>query len=256
MHKKFGTVGLLVLSLLTTSAAIASAQVKKTDNVEPNVVKMISTGFSSVPGIPSGAVPEEISQTPISGLYQVVYGSNVYYMDATGQYVVQGGIVNTKNGANIGDAKMMEITKKYISGVDLKDAVKHVKGNGSRIIYTFEDPNCGYCKKLYQEMATLQNATIYTFPVGFLGEPSAEKSRRILCTEKGREDIWSLMMMDKAVPNGDASCEAGAVSLAKNSRHAQKLGVIGTPTIIFKDGSRIGGYVASAEIEKRLSSIK
>lgn len=236
----------------------SSAMAVTASDVSPSVIKAITSNFSSIPGHPPGSVPDEISTTPIAGLFQVVYGSSVSYIDATGQYVVDGSVINVKTGVNLNDAKTTQITLKQISQLDLKGAVKRINGKGTRVIYTFEDANCGYCKKLIPELANVQNVTIYTFPVGFLGEGSLDKAKRVLCapTPSAREAIWLAYMGDKAVENGDSTCEAGVVQLAKNTRYAQVLGVRGTPTMIFKDGSRLPGYGLTAAIEKHLSEIK
>lgn len=248
----------IATSMFAIGSANAAGQVKKEGNVPDSVVKAITASLPSVAGVPEGAVPDEVNASPVAGLYQVVYGTRILYLDATGQFVVQGALVNPKTNENLADQKLAQISKKYLSSLDVKNAVKQVNGNGSRVIYTFEDANCGYCKKLHGESGILENTTIYTFPVGFLGDPSVEKAKRILCTdkEKDRLDLWRSMMTDKPVPNGDSSCENGAVVLAKNGRNSQQLGVTGTPTLFFKDGTRITGYMPAAEIEKRLAAVK
>ena len=60
-------------------------------------------------------------------------------------------------------------------------AVKRVKGNGKRVIYTFEDPNCGYCKELQKELVKVNDVTIYTFLWPILSQDSVEKSKAIWC---------------------------------------------------------------------------
>ena len=59
----------------------------------------------------------------------------------------------------------------------LQDAVKVVKGDGSRLLAVFSDPRCPYCKALDEELAKLDNVTVYTFLLPWLGpesRPAAE----------------------------------------------------------------------------------
>jgi thiol:disulfide interchange protein DsbC len=59
--------------------------------------------------------------------------------------------------------------------------------------------------------------------------------------------------------DGKAPAAAGADCkhpLQQNLQLGQRLGVNGTPTLIFQDGSRLPGAATAEEIEKRLASIK
>lgn len=58
---------------------------------------------------------------------------------------------------------MNQLSAIDFSTLPLDQAVKTVKGNGKRILVTFEDPNCGYCKKLGKELVPVNDVTIYTF---------------------------------------------------------------------------------------------
>ena len=61
-----------------------------------------------------------------------------------------------------------------ISKVDLSDAIKTVKGRElpGRVLVTFEDPRCGFCKRLHQTLNDVPDLVLYTFPVSFLGPQS------------------------------------------------------------------------------------
>ena len=48
-----------------------------------------------------------------------------------------------------------------------------------QVIATFEDPNCGYCKRLARDLQKLENITIYTFLLPILSEDSVKKSKQI-----------------------------------------------------------------------------
>ena len=69
----------------------------------------------------------------------------------------------------------------------LNDAIKTVKGDGSRVMATFEDPNCGYCKKHLQKFAKIDNVTTYTFLISILSPDSTQKNPRIFGVQKIRQ---------------------------------------------------------------------
>lgn len=124
-----------------------------------------------------------------------------------------------------------------------------MRGNGKRILVTFEDPNCGYCKKLAKDVVNLKDTTIYTFMIPILAADSADKSKAIWCAPD-RAKAWNDWMVDNKVPTGAGTCEN---PIAKNAELAHKLRVSGTPTMFLTDGNRLGGYVALAELDKAIN---
>jgi thiol:disulfide interchange protein DsbC len=127
-----------------------------------------------------------------------------------------------------------------------------VKGKGTRVIATFEDPNCGYCKRLGKELVGMDDVTIYTFLYPILSPDSTAKSNNIWCA-KDKVQAWNGWIVDGKEPAA-SDCDASAV--ARNVELGQKLRISGTPTIFLADGTRIGGYVPAAELELALEGVK
>jgi thiol:disulfide interchange protein DsbC len=126
-----------------------------------------------------------------------------------------------------------------------------VRGTGKNIMVTFEDPNCGYCKKLAKDILTLKDVTVYTFLYPVLGDDSYEKSKAIWCAPD-RSKAWTDWMNNgKALPAVPAKCDTAG--LDKSALLGRKLRINGTPAIFFANGERVGGYIPAPEIEKRFS---
>lgn len=197
-----------------------------------------------------GEKPTEIHVSPIdNSLYQVVANGRVTYVDASARYLIEGVAIDAKTGANLNEAIFTRAAAKIIPTLNLQNAVKVHEG-GRKIIYTIEDMNCGYCKKLAPELAKLKDVTVYTFPVEFLGAASGERAKQMWCSPN-RQVAWRSMMANQPVPVAD-SCDATAM-LKANTALAKALGVAGTPAIFFADGSRIPGYVNAERIEQALA---
>jgi thiol:disulfide interchange protein DsbC len=144
-----------------------------------------------------------------------------------------------------------ETTQKLVSKsltTSHDSAIKMVRGNGKRVLYTFEDPNCGYCRKLYSELDKMTDITVYTFLYPVLSPDSADKSRAIWCS-KDRAKAWEQVMIKGALTEQAKPCEA---PLEKNARLAQRFNISGTPAIYLANGQQIGGYVPAAQIEQAL----
>jgi thiol:disulfide interchange protein DsbC len=132
-------------------------------------------------------------------------------------------------------------------------AIKTTRGNGSRVLVTFEDPNCPYCKKLWQNLADMKDVTIYTFLYPILSADSNEKSKAIWCS-KDRAATWDQYMVGgKAPANAPDGCKD---PLEQNVALGKSLGINGTPTIIFADGTRAAGALPVPMIEQRIAAAK
>lgn len=191
---------------------------------------------------------DEVRATPMAGLYEVRVGTDVFYTDAKGNYLIQGELIDTKARRNLTEDRIAKLTAVDFGSLPLADAFTVVHGNGARKLAVFEDPNCGYCKRFERDLQKVQDVTIYTFLYPILSPDSAEKSRNIWCA-KDRVAAWQdHMLREKVTPA--ASCDTGA--LQRNLAFGKKHKITGTPTLIFSDGSRVPGAINYTDVEKRL----
>ncbi|TMW70813.1 DsbC family protein, partial [Thauera sp. UPWRP] len=174
------------------------------------------------------------------------------YTDAKNSFIIDGNVIDTATRRDVTQQRMNELAAIDFSKLPLDQAVKVVKGKGTRVIATFEDPNCGYCKRLGKELEGMDDITVYTFLYPILSEDSKTKSDNIWCA-KDQGKAWTDWVVSGKEPAG-SSCDTGAI--ARNVELGQSLRISGTPTIFLADGSRIGGYVPRAELEKALSAVK
>ena len=104
-----------------------------------------------------------VERAPIDGLYEITMGKNIAYTDATGRYLLFGSVYDMQTRKDLTAPKRAAAEKIDVSKFPLADAFTRVKGNGSRKLYLFSDPDCPYCKKLETEvLSKLDNVTIYT----------------------------------------------------------------------------------------------
>lgn len=194
---------------------------------------------------------DEVSKTPIPGLYEVRMGTDVIYSDESGNHVIQGSIFDTRNKTNLTDARIQKLTAIDFASLPLKDAMVQKQGNGSRKLAVFADPNCGYCKRFERDLATVKDVTIYTFLYPILGADSDAKAKGIWCS-KDAQKTWRAWMLEGAtIPKQMGSCDAAAI--ARNVAFGQKHKLNGTPALVFQDGRRLPGAIPAAEIEKQLA---
>jgi len=193
---------------------------------------------------------DEVQATPMKGLYEVRVGTDVFYTDAKGNYLIQGELIDTQARRNLTEDRINKLSAVDFAALPLKDAFTIVRGDGKRKLAVFEDPNCGYCKRFEKDMLNVDNVTVYMFLYPILSPDSAEKSRNIWCS-KDRVAAWHDQMLRDKTPAA-ASCDTAA--LQRNLAFGKKYKITGTPTLIFADGSRVPGAIGAQEVEKRLSA--
>ena len=233
MLRKLAAVVLVMTAVLATRAALGS---------EASIRKAFQSRIPEV-------TVESVGKTPMPGLYEIIANGHIFYVDEKVNFVIRGTLFDARTPAmrNVTMARNSELTAQALSKSS-DNAIKRVRGNGKRVLYTFEDPNCGYCKKQQQELLKLNDITIYTFLWPILSPDSIEKSKAIWCA-RDRARAWEDLMLRGVSPQNEARCDT---PLEKNMEMARRFGAQGTPAIYLADGRMIGGFVAAEKIEEIL----
>ena len=249
-----GTVAALLAAVaLVASAApgdksptVANAAVQVSKEQDQLLRKNLAERLPSIGRI------DEISRTPMSGLFEVRVGTDIFYTDADGAYLLQGQMIDTKARKNLTEERMDKLLAVDFDSLPTKDAFVMVRGNGKRKMAVFEDPNCPYCKRFERDLGKVDNVTVYMYLYPILGQDSTEKSRNIWCA-KDKARAWSDWMLKNDVPaKAEPGCDLTALS--RNLEFGKKHKITGTPTLIFTDGSRVPGAIGSADIERMLAA--
>ncbi len=197
---------------------------------------------------------DSVVKTPYGGLYEVFMGGQIVYTDEKLSFLIaEGRLVDPKSKKDITGERLDELTKIDFNSLPLNQAIKVIKGNGSRKLVVFSDVDCPFCKRLEQnELSNIDDVTIYTFlyPIESLHPDAANKSRSIWCAPN-RVKAWNDWIFNNKLPSSTGKCE---VPLEKVGELARKYGVNSTPTLFFADGKRMLGAQPHKEIEKNLSA--
>jgi len=195
---------------------------------------------------------EGVKKITYGNLYELIVGGEIYYTDETGSFIIGGPLIDLKTKTNVTELRLRTINAVKWSELPLDDAIKITRGNGSRKIAIFEDPNCGYCKRFERDLLGVTDITVYVFLYPILAADSVEKSKAVWCAvDKGK--MWLDHMTKDAQISGDTKC---VTPIDKNLALGRAKRVAGTPTIIFENGDRVPGAMTLAEFEKKLAESK
>lgn len=231
--------GLLVAGLLAATAAGAQeAAIRK------NLTERL----------PMMGKIDEVTKTPMPGVFEVRVGSDLYYTDSDGSYIIHGQMIDAKARRNLTEERTAKLTAIEFDKLPFNDAFTIVRGNGKRRVALFEDPNCGYCKRFERDLQKVDNVTIHVFLYPILGPDSTEKSKAIWCAKDKARTWQDWMVREQPLPSAAQGCDTSV--LARNVEIGRRHQITGTPTLVFVDGRRVPGAIGTADVEKLLAEAK
>jgi thiol:disulfide interchange protein DsbC len=194
-----------------------------------------------------GNMPVKNVRPTSFGLFEIQLGNDLIYTDADVNFIFDGHVIDASTRRDLTQARLDELSAVDFKSLPFDLAIKQVRGDGKRQVAIFEDPNCGYCKKLRQNIEGIDNVTVYTFMLPILSDDSRQKVKNVWCA-KDRGTTWdNWMLMGITPPKLD--CDA---PIQKMLDLAKSLQVQGTPAIFFAEGVRVPGAISKEEFEKRL----
>lgn len=235
------------LTLAALSLSLMGAALAQSTDVPAAQLKALQQKLSQrLPNLPA---IESARTTPLAGVIELKIGNTVFYSDATGDYLIEGHILETRTQRDLTAERLEDINRVTFNNFPFQDAIVWKSGNGKRRLVVFADPNCGYCKQLERELQKVKDLTVYTLLIPILGADSRTKAENIWCM-KDRTEAWLGWMLEGQTPaRAFGKC---ATPLQRNLALAQRLGVNGTPAMFFEDGTRLAAAAPLATIEQRL----
>lgn len=193
---------------------------------------------------------KSVTETAIPGLYEVFSGDHIVYSDATGDHVLMGPLVDTRNRTNLTQQRLDALKTVKFDTLPLDKAITIVKGKGERRIAVFSDPDCPFCRRLEKELTGIDNLTVHIFllPLAELHPQAMEIAKNMWCAED-RARAWNAYMLEGRKPDAGRNCATPIEAIAAL---AAELGISGTPAIVLPSGRRVDGAVPAAKLEALL----
>lgn len=192
-------------------------------------------------------------ESAIKGIYEVsVRGGPTLYVSADGAFFVAGDLFSTGAGGftNLAEKRRSAERRDEMAALRPEDSIVFAPENPKATIMVFTDIDCGYCRKLHQEVPELNRLGIavhyLAFPRAGIGSPSYRKLVTAYCSED-RGDALTRLKRGENLP--DRQCENPVES---QYMLGQRVGVEGTPALVLEDGTLIPGYQPAADLARLL----
>jgi len=231
---------LLLFVLMMIPATLYAAD---DPNVAPKIAEQIRSQNSDL-NISS------IQRTPVAGIYEIVVGQNIFYIDRTGKHLFNGHLFDTTSKSDLTAARLQDLNRIDWSVLPLDKAIVYGDADGMEIA-VFTDPDCPYCRKLEENLKGIKGVKIYTFlmPLAQLHPDATRKSEAIWCSNDRHAALKTVMLEGKAITGGGCKTPINDIAML-----AAGLNINGTPTIISRDGRKISGAFTAEKLKAWLSA--
>ena len=204
--------------------------------------------------------PMAVRATAVAGLYEVVFGSTVYYFSADGKYMLGGPMVELASRRNLSAAALETVEREhlvpqrlaFLKGLRDADTIVFAAAKPQHRITVFTDIDCGYCRELHRHVEQYNAAGItvryVAFPRAGEGSSSFKKAQNVWCAADRKA---ALTEAKTGTPTPDKTCKN---PVADQFHAGEKLGVSGTPAILLDDGRLLPGYVPPEELKRVLDA--
>jgi len=236
---------------LSVALLCCSATVSMAGDVSEQVEKDIRTQLGA--SLPALNITS-IEKTTFSGLFEVSSTSDQpLLVSADGKYIIAGEVYKLDGHkiTNLTEQKREVSRATTMASIPDGEKLSFIpEGETKATITVFTDIDCGYCRKLHQEVPKLNAMGIR---VDYLGYPRAgvgSNSYNKLVSAWCSDDPMGAMTKAK---NGTVipakNCEN---PIARHLQLGQKVGVNGTPAIILDSGKLLPGYAPADALAKQL----
>jgi len=239
--------GALLISTVFISSV--SAGTKTTLSAEDK------TAATEIAGKLPGIEPDNVRPTSIPGLYQVTAAPQVLYISRDAKLLFYGDIVNRETGQNLTTPVRDQARLTTVNSMDESSMIVFApKKETKHTITVFTDIDCGYCKKLHNEIKTYTDLGIkvryMAYPRAGINSPSYNKAVNVWCSEDRNKAITV------AKQNQNVTSKKCDDPVKSHMLLGERLGVNGTPNLILDDGRMVPGYVPAAKLFELLEKKK
>ncbi len=193
---------------------------------------------------------QSVSAAPVPGMSVIeLSGGTMLYATNDGRYLIAGDLYELKDDelVNLAEARRDGQRKELVAAVPLEEmAIFPATTTRKAAITVFTDVDCGYCRKLHQEVPELNRLGIevryLAYPRQGIGSAAYEKMVSAWCSSDRNDAITRL--------------KRGETILSKTCTNpveqqyllGQEIGVSGTPAIVFESGRMQPGYTPADQL--------
>lgn len=200
-----------------------------------------------------GVQADSVAPAPMPGYSEVVLSGQIIYVSNDGKYMLQGTVYDIGERSDLTESSRSKARKTLLSGITGDQTITFTPGNPDYTVTVFTDIDCGYCRRLHQQMADYNKLGIAVqylfFPRTGIGSESYDKAVTVWC-DADRQNALTRAKAGEELPK--VECDN---PVDEDYELGRQVGLSGTPAIYTSDGVQIGGYLAPDQMRQRLDEL-
>lgn len=193
---------------------------------------------------------ESIQPLDNTGLFEAIINGEIIYFSKDARYVFQGDVIALEKRQNITELKRVDLRKQALASVDEADMIIYEPKKTEHTLTVFTDIDCGYCRKLHQQMAEYNALGIriryMSFPRAGIDSESYNKTVAVWCAKDRKQALTDAKNGKEVISE---SCNSPIQAQYELGR---RLGVTGTPALFLESGEMLPGYVPPKRLKEIL----
>lgn len=196
---------------------------------------------------------DHVGKAPLPGFREAVVGGQMVYISDDGRYLLQGALFDVVEKKDLSQAGMAEVRRRLLATIPASERIVFAPADPDYTVSVFTDVECGYCRKLHQEIDEYNRLGIAVEYLAFprMGPASEDftKMVSVWCASDRRQAL-SAAKADLPVPKRDCTSP-----VARHYDIGQRVGLTGTPMIVTADGTQMPGYMPPADLRAALDRL-
>lgn len=196
---------------------------------------------------------DHIGEAPLPGFREAVVGGQMVYISDDGRYLLQGALFDVVDKKDLSQAGLAQVRRRLLATIPASERIVFAPENPEYTVSVFTDVECGYCRKLHEDVAEYNRLGIAIEYLAFprMG-PASEDFRKMVSVwcSADRRSAMSAAKQGRRVPTRDCTNP-----VARHYDIGRRVGLTGTPMIVTEEGVQMPGYMPPADLRAALDRL-
>lgn len=183
---------------------------------------------------------ESLRPSAMPGVYEALVGGGEVYISADGKFLLAGALWDVSGKTNLTEVSRAVRRQKELKAIKPEQRIVFAAEHPAHRITVFTDLDCGFCRKLHENVQAYNDAGISVeyvlFPRGGLDSPSYDAAVSVWCADDRKQALTLAKRGESVTPK---ICPN---PIREEYAIGQRIGIGSTPSIVTEDGRLLLGY--------------
>ena len=199
-----------------------------------------------------------VNDTPLTGIKEVIIKNNhsqeIIYVSNNGEFMFDGNLMNMKQRSNLTEQTHNSLRTELLNSFKANHkTIDFLPEEMTDHITVFTDIDCGYCRKLHEEIDAYNalgiGVSYLFFPRNGLNTTAHQKAINVWCADDQQQAL-TLAKGGQELP--PLQCD-NPIESQFNLGIGAGVHKVGTPAVVFADGTLMPGYLPAAQMKQRIA---